>query len=182
MLAQVLSIAGIVVAGLVMLGVAFVLGFRTKSPLVLGPVIWFSRSYMNRVQLRSAGTPGAYASIVRHRGRRTGRDYATPVTAIADGNGFLIALPYGRRANWLRNVLAGGQATLVTEGETWAVGEPEIVPLASVEDRFPASDRRSHRLFGVSDVLRLRRLEPTVPSADAGATDEAGSTVQAAAA
>lgn len=164
-----------------------VLGFRTKSPLVLGPVIWFSRAYMNCVQLRSAGTPGAYASIVRHRGRRTGRDYATPVTAVADGEAFLIALPYGQRANWLRNVLAGGQATLVTQGETWTVGEPEIVPLATVEDRFSPSDRRSHRLFGVptcsASAGSSRRLRPqNVLSTDAGATEEAGSTARAVAA
>lgn len=164
-LAQVLSIAGVVVAGLVLLGVAFVVGFRAKSPLVLGPIVWFSRRYMNRVQLRSAGTPGAYASIVRHRGRRTGRDYETPVTAVADGHAFLVALPYGPRTSWLRNVLASGRATLVTEGETWIVGAPEIIPLVAVEDRFPPSDRRSHRLFGVTDVLRLHRVERVDPAA-----------------
>ena len=47
---------------------------------------------MNPAQMRTAGTPGAYAGIIRARGRVSGRMIETPVGIIADGDAFLIAL------------------------------------------------------------------------------------------
>lgn len=67
------------------LALAFVVGWRAKSRLVLGPIVWFSKKVMNPMQMRTAGTPGAYASIIRHRGRISGARYATPVGVVADG-------------------------------------------------------------------------------------------------
>jgi hypothetical protein len=80
--------------------------------------------------------------------------------AVADG--FLIALPYGTRANWLRNVLASGAASLVTEGRAYEVDRPEIVPMAGVRVHFGPSDQRSFRLFGVDQCLQLRRARDLV--------------------
>ena len=71
-------VAGLGVAVLA-LGTVFVLGMRTKSALVVRPLFAIMRRWLNPYQLRRAGRPGAYASIIRHRGRRTGRPYETPV-------------------------------------------------------------------------------------------------------
>jgi len=114
---------------------------------------------MNPMQMRSAGTPGAYASIVRHRGRVSGAEYETPVGVVADGDAFLVALPYGSRTQWLRNVLAAGSATLVHEGSTYQVDRPELIAMATVADRFSASDRGMFRWLRVEDCLRLRNVE-----------------------
>ncbi len=111
------------------------------------------------MQMRSAGTPGAYASIVRHRGRVSGTEYETPVGVVADGDTFLVALPYGSRAQWLRNVLAAGSATLVHEGATYRVDRPELIPLATVADRFSAGDQKGFRWLNVEDCIRLRNAE-----------------------
>lgn len=156
---QLVAIAGAVVLGLAALAIAFVMGWRKKSGLVLGPIIWMSKKVMSPMQMRSAGTPGAYASIVRHRGRISGTEYATPVGVVTDGDAFLVALPYGSRAQWLRNVLAAGSATLVHEGTTYRVDRPELIALATVADRFPPSDRRLFRWLRVEDCLRLRNAE-----------------------
>ena len=115
---------------------------RTKSPLVLRPIVALSRSVVNPRQLRRAGRPGAYASIIRHLGRRTGRAYETPVGVVPDGDAFLIVLPYGLRTQWLRNVLAAGEATLVTEGSTYRVDRPEVVPTCEVADRLAGGPAR----------------------------------------
>jgi hypothetical protein len=56
---QILTVAGVIAASLAAFAVLFLLGMRAKSPLVQGPVIWFSKAFMNPVQLRSAGRPGA---------------------------------------------------------------------------------------------------------------------------
>ena len=156
---QVLALLGAVVLGFAVLATAFVVGWRAKSGLVLGPIVWMSKKVMNPMQMRSAGTPGAYASIIRHRGRVSGAAYATPVGVVADGEAFLVALPYGSRAQWVRNVLAAGSATLVHEGATYRVDRPELIPMANVADRFSASDQGLFRWLRVEDCLRLRNAE-----------------------
>ena len=54
-------------------------------------------------------------------------------------------------------MLDGGSATLVFEGETFQVDSPELIPLSTVETVFVPGEQRMHRIFGVTDVLRLRR-------------------------
>lgn len=150
-------IAALVLAGVVVGVVFFLAAMRARSPLALRTMIWFTRRVMNPTQMRTAGQPGAYASVIRHRGRRSGQAYETPVGVVAAADGFLIALPYGTHANWLRNVLAAGSATLVTEGHTYEVDQPELIPMDDVVDRFPPGDQRSFRVFGVDRALRLHR-------------------------
>jgi deazaflavin-dependent oxidoreductase (nitroreductase family) len=153
------KVVGGVVLAVVAIGIVFVVGMRTKSPLVLDTVRRTGRA-MKPLALKSAGTPGAYASVVRHVGRTTGRPYETPVQAVATDDGFVIALPYGPNTDWLKNVLASGSATIVDEGKPNEVHRPEIVPIAEVELYFPSQDRRAHRVFGVQQCLRVRRVEP----------------------
>jgi deazaflavin-dependent oxidoreductase (nitroreductase family) len=140
------------------IGIVFVIGMRTKSPLVLDAVRKTGRA-MKPLALKSAGTPGAYASVIRHVGRTTGRPYETPVQAVATDDGFVIALPYGPNTDWLKNVLASGSATIVDEGNTYGVDRPEIVPIAEAGPYFPPQDQRTHRLFGVAQCLRVQRVE-----------------------
>ncbi len=148
---------GALVAGLILLLLAFVFGMRAKSPVVLRAVRRFNRRFMNPRQMKTAGTPGAYAGVIRHVGRRSGRVYETPVGPFATDDGFVIALPYGTSSDWVKNVLAAGSATLITEGETYEVDDPEIVPLSDVVDVLPSKERRNLRLFRVEQALRARR-------------------------
>lgn len=160
MLMQLATLAVVLILGLVAIAFVYMLGMRAKSPLVQGPLIRLQRAFINPRQMRSAGTPGAYASVIRHRGRTSGRPYETPVGAVAADDGFVIALPYGSRANWVQNVLASGSATIVHEGQTYEVDQPEIVPMRAVAARFAAGDQRSFRWFAVDQALRVRRVEP----------------------
>ena len=108
MFPQLASIVGAIVLVLGLLAGTFFLGMRSKNPIVLGAVIWVSKTWLNKSQMRTAGTPGAYAGIVRHVGRISGRAYETPVSPVPTDDGFAIALVYGNRTSWLRNVLASG--------------------------------------------------------------------------
>jgi deazaflavin-dependent oxidoreductase (nitroreductase family) len=153
------KLVGGVVLAFVAIGIVFVVGMRTKSPVVLDAVRKTGRA-MKPLALKSAGTPGAYASVIRHAGRTTGRPYETPVQAVATDDGFVIALPYGSNTDWLKNVLARGSATIVDEGNTHEVNRPEIVPMAVAERHFAPQDQRSHRLFAVDQCLRVRRAQP----------------------
>lgn len=157
-MALVIVLVGLVAIG--GLGAAGVLGMRAQSPIVLGPLIRLQRAVINPRQLRSAGRPGSYASIIRHVGRTSGRPYQTPVGVVATEDGFVIGLVYGAGTSWLRNVLASGSATIVHEGATYAVDRPEVVPMRTVTAHFAASDRRGFRLLGVDQALRLHRAGP----------------------
>lgn len=153
------TFVGVLVLGLGAGFVFLVVAMRTKSPRPLGAVRRFNRAFTNRLQRRSAGRPGAYASLIRHRGRASGRSYETPVVPFATEDGFLVALPYGPDTDWVKNVLASGSAVLVIDGHTYTVDRPELVPLHAVRDLFPRGEQRTHRWFGVDQCLRLRRVD-----------------------
>ncbi len=153
------ALVGGVVLVLAVVGTAFVVGMRAKSPVVLNAVRRSGRATKGFV-LKSSGTPGGIASIVRHVGRTTGRPYETPVQAVATDDGFVIALPYGLNTDWLKNVLAGRSATVVHEGSTYEVDQPEVVPMSVAASRFTAKDQRTHRLFRVEHALLVRQAQP----------------------
>jgi len=77
--------------------------------------------------------------VIRHVGQTSGTAYETPIGALPTNGGFVIALPYGTRSDWLKNVLAKGSATIVAEGETYEVDHPTLVPTADVMSQLPAA-------------------------------------------
>ena len=158
MFMQLATVVAALLVGLVAIALVYVLGMRAKSPLVLKPLIGIQRTVINPRQMRSAGTPGAYASVIRHRGRVSGRPYETPVGVVAVDHGFVVALVYGSRSSWVRNVLANGSATIVHEGRTYQVDRPEIVPMQTVQARFTPGDQRGFVVLGVREALRVRRV------------------------
>jgi deazaflavin-dependent oxidoreductase (nitroreductase family) len=160
-------VAGSLVLVVSVTGIVFVTGMRAKSPAVVNGVRRLGRA-MRPLAIKSAGGPGASASVVHHVGRTSGRSYSTPVGAVPTDDGFVIALPYGLSADWLKNVLSRGSATIAHDGNTYDVDRPEVVPLAAVEHHFSPNDQRAHRLFGVDQCLRVRRTVPDQP--DTGTT------------
>ena len=155
-MSQILAVVAAVVIVLAAAVVLFLLGWRRKSGLVIRPIVALSKRFMNPFQMRTAGTPGAYASIIRHRGRTSGNAYETPVGVVEDGDTFLIALPYGDRTQWLKNVLAAGSAVLVHEGSTHAVVQPELIPMSTVAEHFSPSDQGLFKAMRVDACLRLQ--------------------------
>ena len=112
---------------------------------------------MRPLALRSAGKEGSASSVIHHVGRRSGRVYQTPVVAAAHDDSFLIALPYGERTDWLKNVLAKGSASLMTGGKTYQVDRPEVIGMAEATMYFRPKEQRLHRRFDVGSALRVRR-------------------------
>lgn len=159
-MAIVVVLVGTVLVAIGGIGAVYVLGMRARSRLVIGPLVRFQRAVINPRQLRSAGAPGSYASIIRHIGRTSGRPYETPVGVVATEGGFLIGIVYGSGTNWLRNVLASGTATIVHEGRTYRVDRPEVVPMRTVAGHFGPSDQRGFRFLGVDEALRLQQAGP----------------------
>ena len=151
-----ITTGGTLVLAVAAIGITFVLGLRQKSNLVRRGVRWTSK-VTRRFTIDSAGTPGAYATLVQHVGRKSGRVYETPVRATTSDNGFVITLPYGTDSDWVKNVMAAGKATLVYEGATYAVDQPEIVHGTDDAQLFSPKDQRTQRLFGLDEYLHVHR-------------------------
>ena len=157
MVGPLITLVGLVLAAFAVAAATFVIGMRHKSPAVTGTVIGFAKRFANPGALKTAGQPGRPTGIVHHVGRTSGTAYATPVDIMVLGDAFVVALPYGTRSQWVRNVLAAGTAELTIDGTTWTADHPELVPTDLVQDAFPRVDRFLFRVLGTDRCLRLRR-------------------------
>ncbi|KAA8938832.1 nitroreductase family deazaflavin-dependent oxidoreductase, partial [Mycobacterium sp.] len=75
-------------------------------------------------------------SVIKHRGRKSGRPYETIVTAYRKGNVLAIALAHGK-TNWVKNVLAAGEAEVRLTRETVHITNPRILPAGSDAQGLP---------------------------------------------
>ena len=166
MAAAVLIVLAALVLTLSATTIVYVFGIRSKSAAVRNAARRFHHAVGNPLQMRSAGTPAASASLIRHQGRITGRAYETPVWAAPTEDGFVIPIVYGSRTDWLKNVLARETADIVHDGETYPVDQPEIVPMESARKYFPATIQRLHRLVRVDRCLMVRRRQMKQQSED----------------
>lgn len=82
----------------------------------------------NKVAVRLAGHRILPVwAVLRHRGRSSGKEYATPVAVIPTATTFLIGLPWGRRTDWVRNVRAAGGCTVRWKGHDFTCTDPTFV-------------------------------------------------------
>ncbi|ORB28618.1 nitroreductase [Mycolicibacterium parafortuitum] len=126
---------------------------NTTGHTVTDAVRVFNKHVLNPVMLRLAGRRHWYAAVIRHSGRATGRHYSTPVVADRVADGFIIPLPYGQKVDWLRNAQAANAATLVVDGQSFAVSDPRIVSFEAVADQLPARRRRIFQRFGINEFV-----------------------------
>jgi hypothetical protein len=120
----------------------------------------------NAVMRRIAGrTPHAPFAVLMHTGRRSGRTYETPLGAFPFGDGFVLALAYGREVDWCRNVLATGTCQLRWKGQEFALERPEIIPISACWDAFDLPSKFNCWAAGIKECLWIHRqskaLAPT---------------------
>ena len=151
----IVALLGALLLGLLALIGVFLAGMRAKWPPVVDAVRRLNMRVLNPRQMATAGQPGAFAQILRHTGRTSGRTFETPLGIEPTDDGFVIALVYGNDTQWLRNVLAAGRAEVVRDDVCYEVERPEVVSVEDVIGFFKPSDRRLFGLFGVEKCLRL---------------------------
>lgn len=95
-------------------------------------------------------------SLLHHRGHRSGRMYATPITAIPGGSYFWLGLTFGEDSGWARNVIAAGECDLRYRGTDYHLVGAEIVDAADVRSELPPVMRLAMSLIRVHKVLRMR--------------------------
>jgi deazaflavin-dependent oxidoreductase (nitroreductase family) len=94
-------------------------------------------------------------AIVRHRGRVTGRGYATPVVAFGAGANLVIGVLYGTSSDWVSNVRAARRAQVTRHGRTRQYEQPRLVGATEVLGLLPATAGGAFRLLRVRYFIRL---------------------------
>jgi deazaflavin-dependent oxidoreductase (nitroreductase family) len=99
--------------------------------------------------------------LIHHRGRRSGREFTTPVNVFRAADGYVVALTYGVESDWVKNVLAAGGCEIVTRGQRIQLTNPRIT--TDTERRWaPPLVRPLLRLVlgsvGATQVMRLTQV------------------------
>ena len=83
---------------------------------------------INKVVVRLAGRRFLPLwAVLRHSGRKSGKQYAIPVAVIPTETTFIIAMPWGRGTDWVRNVRAAGRCTIRWKGADYECTDPMFV-------------------------------------------------------
>ncbi len=114
-----------------------------------------AKHVINPVTKTFAGRSNTPFVLVRHVGRRSGRQYETPIIAIKKAGWFLIELTYGENVDWYRNVKAAGGCVIVWHGQPFTINA--ITPISTAEGyrEFPQPFNVALRLMNRRDFVRL---------------------------
>lgn len=75
-------------------------------------------------------------AVIKHRGRTSGKQYETIVTVYRKGPVLAIALAHGK-TNWVKNVLAAGEAEVQLLRRSVHITNPRILPAGSDAQGLP---------------------------------------------
>lgn len=124
--------------------------------ILLNRIRFLNKRIFNRVTLKFAGSAYSPISLIRHFGRRSGTTYATPVIVKPLGDKFLVALPYGSKVDWYRNVLAAGWGTVIWHGKEYPVENPEPLVVSAGRPALPFVLRLIVRIVGVQHFIQMK--------------------------
>ena len=129
---------------------------------------------VNPLVLRIAGRRHMPAlGIVHHRGRKTGRCYATPLgVRPTPGGGFVMPLTFSQASHWYQNIRAAGWCVVTYQGEDHTVAGPVIVDRAAAGPWYPRYERLALRLIGINEFAWLTGApgDPAAPSGSSPGT------------
>lgn len=122
------------------------------------PIMAFLRPFATKVfnpfsRLFVRWLPGF--GILVYRGRKSGATYRIPINVFRDGDGWVFALTYSSQVQWVKNVLASGEADLERGRTTIHLVEPRLFVDPS-RRLMPFPVRQFLGLMRVSEFLRMR--------------------------
>jgi deazaflavin-dependent oxidoreductase (nitroreductase family) len=120
----------------------------------------FNKYVTNRILRGFASFSHGPFAIIRHVGRRSGKPYETVIMVWPMGEGFVIALTYGPKVDWYRNILAAGGCTVFWHRRVYAVGKPEPIDVKTALPAFSPLHQFILRLIGIQDFVRVKFAVP----------------------
>ncbi len=100
----------------------------------------------------------SYYSLIYHLGRRSGKEYATPVVAVKNERYIYISLPYGTDTDWFLNVQAAGHCQVKIKGQVYDASRPQIIDAAAAASAFPIEFQKKIEKTTLNQFLRLSTL------------------------
>lgn len=117
-------------------------------PMVFPPLVHrLQVKYVNPVVKKVARFLPTFA-VIEHRGRKSGKHYQTVVNAHRKGNTLAVILGHGK-ADWVKNVLAAGEADVHLFRRDVHIVNPRVVSAGTDDPALPAVARRAARRIGV---------------------------------
>ena len=121
----------------------------------------WNKAGLNRITRHVAPWMPGFGLVV-HRGRRSGREYRTPVNVFPAADGYLIALTYGPDTDWVKNVMAAGGCELETRGRTVRLVSPRLYHDETRRGIRPG-ERQILRVIGVAYFMALKTVSAGNP-------------------
>jgi deazaflavin-dependent oxidoreductase (nitroreductase family) len=115
-----------------------------------------NKHILNPLMRTVAGRPLFPVGVVYHRGRQSGKEYATPVIPWPVAGGFVIALTYGPKVDWYRNVLAAGTCKLRWHGRRYELTQPTPLARAQGLASYPPPFRQILGTLGTRDFVWMQ--------------------------
>ena len=97
--------------------------------------------------------------ILAYRGRKSGKAYRTPLNVFRHGDDWVFALTYGSDVQWVKNVVAAGEATLEVRRRKIHLVDPELI-VDPTRRLMPFIVRQVLGLMRVSEFMRMRPAQP----------------------
>jgi deazaflavin-dependent oxidoreductase (nitroreductase family) len=121
---------------------------------------YVAKHVINRLTIRNAGSAKSPFALLRHVGRRSGKAFETPIMVAPLGEDFVLALTYGPKVDWYRNLQATGKGTLIWHGKAYTIEKLE--PL----DRsigLPAHHLHEQVILRILNVQHFVRVKVSAP-------------------
>jgi deazaflavin-dependent oxidoreductase (nitroreductase family) len=94
-------------------------------------------------------------ALIIYRGRKSGKVYRTPMNVFHVGDDYVFALTYGSDVQWVKNVLAAGEAELRIRNRNIHLTDPELF-VDPARRLMPLVVRVVLGLMRVTEFLRMR--------------------------
>lgn len=126
---------------------------------------YVAKHVINRLTSRNAGSAKSHFAILRHVGRRSGKEFETPIMVSQLGEDFVLALTYGPKVDWYRNLQANGKGTLTWHGKTYTIEKLEQLDRSTGLSVHHLHERMILRLLNVQNFVRVKVSAPQPVSA-----------------
>jgi hypothetical protein len=127
----------------------------TMKQSTLDRVRVINKHFTNKVLIHIAGKNSGHFAILSHMGRKSGKVYKIPIIAEPTERGFIIALTYGKRVDWLDNVMAKGGCSLKWKNREYSLSDPFLIDKEVGLTAFPAPIRAGLKMMKIEHFLRL---------------------------
>lgn len=118
----------------------------------------FVKHVVNPVLRNFAHSARGPFALLRHVGRSSGKKYEIPIMVWRLEDGFMIVLTYGPNVDWLRNLQAAGQGSLLWHKQEYVLQQPEFIGEQAALPALPPFIKRVLGLRGTHEFVKFSSL------------------------